>query len=80
MIKLIASFQRTNHRQSACATLRSGIDYGARALSGNSCSHIVLLDGWFQVVGSTPDQLAAAIKSDVTRMGKVITDARMRID
>jgi hypothetical protein len=40
----------------------------------------VLLDGWFQVVGSTPDQLAAAIKSDVTRMGKVITDARMRID
>ena len=33
-----------------------------------------------EVVGSTPDQLAAAIKSDVTRMGKVITDARMRID
>jgi tripartite-type tricarboxylate transporter receptor subunit TctC len=33
-----------------------------------------------EVVGSTPGELAAAMKSEMTRMGKLIKDARIRAD
>ena len=37
-------------------------------------------NGGADVVASTPAQFAAAIKSDMTRMGKVIKDAGIRAD
>jgi tripartite-type tricarboxylate transporter receptor subunit TctC len=37
-------------------------------------------DGGLEAVGSSPEQLAAAMKSDMARMGKVIKDAGIRAE
>jgi tripartite-type tricarboxylate transporter receptor subunit TctC len=39
-----------------------------------------LLKAGIEVVGSTPAQFAAAIKSDMARIGKIIRDAGIRTD
>ncbi len=39
-----------------------------------------LLNAGVETVGSAPDELAAAIKSDIARMGKVIKDAGIRAE
>ena len=38
----------------------------------------VLANAGIEVVGSTPSELAVAMKSEMTRMGKLIKDARIR--
>lgn len=40
----------------------------------------LFLKAGMEPVGSTPEQLAAAVKADMTRMGKVIKDAGIRAD
>ena len=37
-------------------------------------------DGGLEAVGSSPEQLAAAMKSEMARMGKVIKDAGIRAE
>jgi tripartite-type tricarboxylate transporter receptor subunit TctC len=39
-----------------------------------------LLKAGIEVVGSSPAQFAAAIKSDMARIGKIIRDAGIRTD
>lgn len=38
------------------------------------------LNAGVEVVGSTPEQLAAAVKTDIATIGKLIKDARLRAD
>ena len=39
-----------------------------------------LFDAGFETVGSSPAQFSASIKSEMTRLGKVIRDAGIRAD
>ena len=39
-----------------------------------------LLNAGEEVVASSPDQFAAAIKSDIARMGKLIKDAGIKVN
>jgi tripartite-type tricarboxylate transporter receptor subunit TctC len=39
-----------------------------------------LLNAGVETVGSSPEELAAAIKSDMARMGRVIRDAGIRAE
>jgi tripartite-type tricarboxylate transporter receptor subunit TctC len=38
----------------------------------------MLFNAGVEVVGSSPDELAAMVKADMARMGKVIKDAGIR--
>ena len=39
-----------------------------------------LFNAGLEIVGSSPEQLMAAMKADVVRLGKVIRDAGIRAD